>query len=883
MRWILRFFHVLLLVGSLSLAVVISVKVYQKVHRLLLPPAERLLAEADELAEKNSWRAAAPLYQRAESLFHQQRNAPREAYARISQLLARTESSLQPISNWLTEVNQELSLPSAQDPRTRLRILEIKGQIENNYDATLAYQTWVAVEQLAAHQHDFTVENRAYGEQAIGLFLLGDTAAARKHAFRGYTQAWLLGDREGRLRLASLIGAGMVQFGAYQGALKYLEEAIALARSTPDAAYPNVAVTAKIDALRGLQRYSEALVLSREAMRVPEREHLQGQLYQIFIIRAPLWKDLGDLTQAASDYAQAFQYARNLGYWRGLTECGGPLAQIYQEQNQLSTALSTINEALDAQTHIPSEMYFAPRNLAIKAGILKELGRRADSNDLYERSLTLVDSLLITAPTPNLVNTILNEYSLVYSGYFASLCEQGSWSAAFGVIERAHGHQEIAALQNRRHLAPHAPTWQEETLTALNLKLISTEDQGRRRDLLSQITGIEDQLDLDSLGYQVAIQPVTIEDLQKELRPQEVLIEYVLDNPVSYALAITSQSMRLHALTAKKEIESEAVRYSSLLAKHQTDLFLARHLYGKLLAPLEELQTHPSIIFVPDGKLNLLPLAALHNGTQYVVATHTTSIVSAATVLHLLRSRRERNQPHPFMGFAPWVQEPKSESTSVLAGLLGPLRGADGPDGAEFVPLPESKHEVITGRNEVDQLDGITPTQDQIRLAAEATESQFKELPLADYRVLHLAMHGYVDLEHPDRSALVFARDPKSSREDGLLQIREIRRLHFNSALVVLSACKTGLGPDGEAGITNLSNAFLQAGAHTVVSSLWAVPDHATSQMMDLFYVYLAQRESKAEALRKAALTMFRTGLPPYFWAGFAVSGDPDGTVAIQN
>ena len=144
-------------------------------------------------------------------------------------------------------------------------------------------------------------------------------------------------------------------------------------------------------------------------------------------------------------------------------------------------------------------------------------------------------------------------------------------------------------------------------------------------------------------------------------------------------------------------------------------------------------------------------------------------------------------------------------------------------------------------------------------------------------------MHGYVDLEHPDRSALVFAHDPKDPSDDGLLQLREIRQLHLNSSLVILSACKTGLGPAGEGGITNLSNAFLQAGAYTVISSFWPVSDHATRQMMDLFYAHLGQRESKADALRKAAIVLQRSGLPPYVWASFEVSGDPDGTLAANN
>jgi CHAT domain-containing protein len=66
------------------------------------------------------------------------------------------------------------------------------------------------------------------------------------------------------------------------------------------------------------------------------------------------------------------------------------------------------------------------------------------------------------------------------------------------------------------------------------------------------------------------------------------------------------------------------------------------------------------------------------------------------------------------------------------------------------------------------------------------------------------------------------------------------------------------------------------------LGSFWAVSDHATSQIMDLFYAHLAQKESKAEALRKAALAIYKSGLPPYFWASFEISGDPDGTLAAR-
>lgn len=878
-RFTLRLF---ILIGGLALLLLGGLQLGKRISRLRLPPAERLLADADDLADASNWKAAAPLYKKLESTFHQQGKASLELYAKVSQIPAYTESATTPISEWLSQADQALKLPAAQDARTRLRILEIKAQIENNYDATLAYKTWRNVEQIASEQHDWTLENRAYGEEAIGLFLLGDIAAARKHAFLGHKKTYLLGDSNGRMRLAALIGAGMVQFRSYEGALGYLDQAISIAKSIPNAAYPSVAVTAKIDALRGLKRYSEALALSADAMRVPERDHLKGHLYQLLETRAPIWEDLGHRSQATRDYAQAFKYAKELGYWRGLTESGGPLAQSYEEQGQLAEALTSIDEALNAQQRIPSEMYFAPRNLAIKAEILRKLGRVASSNNLYERSLALVDSLLVTAPTPNIVDRILDEYSSVYSGYFASLCAQGDLPAAFAVIERVHGRLEVEALQNRKHLLPHPPTALEQTLIDLNLNLISTYDQTRREEILSRISTVEDQLDSDPWSHAITTTPVSIAKLQAELRPSEVLIEYVLADPTSFALAITAKSIKPYSLASRSKIDLQVKRYVALLSKREVNTELGESLFRELLGPISEFNKHDSVIIVPDGNLHLLPFSALHDGSQYVVATHATSVVSAATVLDMLRARTPNMQcDKPFVGFAPWAEE-RSQHAGIFASFWGPLRGGEGPKKSDFTSLPDSKREVVTGRNHIDELEGVLPTDDQIKIGAAATEAEFKHLPLEEYQVLHLAVHGYADVEHPDRSALVFAHNSRDQSEDGLLQIREIRALRLNSALVILSACGTGIGPAGEAGIANISNAFLQAGAHTVVASFWPVADHATSEIMERFYIQLAKNETKANAMQKAALSMFRAGLPPYYWAGFQLSGDPDGSLAVK-
>ena len=77
------------------------------------------------------------------------------------------------------------------------------------------------------------------------------------------------------------------------------------------------------------------------------------------------------------------------------------LAKAYLHQGALQPALAAINEAIEANKNIPDELYFAPRNLGIKAEIMARLGNTKASNDLYEKSADLLDALLSKVPTPN--------------------------------------------------------------------------------------------------------------------------------------------------------------------------------------------------------------------------------------------------------------------------------------------------------------------------------------------------------------------------------------------------------------------------------------------------------------------------------------------------
>jgi CHAT domain-containing protein len=275
------------------------------------------------------------------------------------------------------------------------------------------------------------------------------------------------------------------------------------------------------------------------------------------------------------------------------------------------------------------------------------------------------------------------------------------------------------------------------------------------------------------------------------------------------------------------------------------------------------------LIVVPDGKLHLLNFSTLANGGHYVLTSHLVTVAPSGTVLHILRHRANQTAGDdlPYVGVAAWTTNSSSPNTLVAS----IRRAVSGPERKELIALPESRHEVET-------IAADLPRPNTILLGSNATETNFKRLPLGQYNVVHLALHGYVDPEFPDRSALVFAPQQQPT-DDSLLQVREIRNLRLNANLVTLSACNTGVGPVGEEGVANIVNAFIEAGSQSVVSTLWELEDHATTHLMTVFYDHLSHHEEKAEALRQAQLEMLNSGSPPYYWASFVLDGEPTGNL----
>jgi CHAT domain-containing protein len=213
--------------------------------------------------------------------------------------------------------------------------------------------------------------------------------------------------------------------------------------------------------------------------------------------------------------------------------------------------------------------------------------------------------------------------------------------------------------------------------------------------------------------------------------------------------------------------------------------------------------------------------------------------------------------------------------------IANPTHFPPAADGRALPPLPASAAEVDAishqlPAGQVTSLEGHNANTAQL----------LDNLPHAT--VLHFATHAVLNEAKPYDSFLAL----DATDHNGKLSIADIYALHLNTRLVVLSACRTGLGKISGDGVDGMSRAFFYAGSASVLTTLGDIADRPAAIIMPRFYAALQQGKSPSEALRSAQLSMLadlRAGritvetlagprkLPPSpaYWAAFSLAGEP--------
>ena len=408
--------------------------------------------------------------------------------------------------------------------------------------------------------------------------------------------------------------------------------------------------------------------------------------------------------------------------------------------------------------------------------------------------------------------------------------------------------------------------------------------------------------------------PMDIEEVQRRLDPDEVLLLYLVDRNATYIWAISDTDYRweraeigriqLDAMVAKlrrtldptqttRGFESEAGDAVSVSSNF--DLELAYELHDQLIRPLQGVMASKTHVYtVLDGALTSLPFSVLarrpdagkrdHQNINWMARDFAFTTLTAVSSLRHRALGRENQREISFLGVGdPVLQGAAGHDTVQVASrgtasfFKGDLANVDAIRSLE--PLPGT-------RRELTQISSVLGTdRAEIVLGANATEQQIKALDLSKYSVLAFATHGLVtgELQGLAEPALVLTPPMQpTEQDDGLLTVSEIADLNLTADWVILSACNTaaGDGTPGATGLSGLARAFLYAGARSILVSHWPVRDDAAALLTvgTLEALENNPKIRRSEALRQSMLNLIdSTEQPalqhPSAWAPFVIVG----------
>jgi tetratricopeptide (TPR) repeat protein len=644
-----------------------------------------------------------------------------------------------------------------------------------------------------------------------------------------------VGDAEGEISRLNNIGNVFYFQGRYVDALHSYEDARARVQATsaePWNARQQQLTTANLATIyqrlgqeqRALELYQQ-LDAAQQAM--PPRNRAQ-----LLLNEGVLYRHLGDPLKALETYAASQKlYAadeyrdgeigalRNIGIARAVD-----LGDLRGALDAFDAALKLASQSSNTRGLVQSSLY---RGEALRRlHHLEEAERDASTALDLSRQKGLIEEQWKAL---YLLGRIRED-----SGNSAAALNEYSQAAA--IIESVRRYLRIASLRVE-FLADKRDVY--DAIIALLLR----ESVPRTEEIFQWM----ERSRARTLQDRVAAAPgFSLKTIQSRLAPDTILLEMWAGHAGSATLWITSSASGIVHHSAP--IDEKIAALEASLQQHDDRWKEPARALGAILLQGVPLEKH--VLIVPDGALAQVPFEVL------VVPSTNDLLIEAADVSYLpsvqfVAGKTARSWRMP------WKKQLLAfGDVLVKSGML--------PGDEQWQPLPASAGEVRT-------IAGLLPGRAEIHLGADAQKRYLLDRRAEGVPLLHFSTHAMIDAENPDRSRILMASDYIFQGEVPSFDLHGVE-------LVTLSACDTARGKmvRGE-GTQAFSHAFLSAGARATVTSLWRAADDPTADFMRQFYYFLAQGETKAQALRSAKLRMIHSAsalADPRYWAPFILNGD---------
>jgi CHAT domain-containing protein len=325
-----------------------------------------------------------------------------------------------------------------------------------------------------------------------------------------------------------------------------------------------------------------------------------------------------------------------------------------------------------------------------------------------------------------------------------------------------------------------------------------------------------------------------------------IIYPIILPDRLVVIISKTGQPLRYY-ITRKSQAEIEQTVNNLLVSLNpvsdsQDRKRFTTEIYDWLIRPAEQdgaFKDTKTLVFVLDGNLRNIPMAALFDGQQFLIEKYA---VALSPGLQLMAAQSLQ----------------QSKINAIIGGISESRSG--------FAALPEVESEVKQiSRN-------ISST---VLLNGKFTTKSFADRMNSSHsNVVHLATHGQFSSRIEDNYLLTW---------DGQVNIKKLSELLKNRSgdsskvieLLVLSACDTAIGDDRA--VLGLAGLAVKSGARSTIATLWPVKDKAAELLMVRLYEQLGKsKTTKAEALRQAQIYLIRQTdfHDPFFWSTFVLVGN---------
>lgn len=547
-------------------------------------------------------------------------------------------------------------------------------------------------------------------------------------------------------------------------------------------------------------------------------------------------------------------------------------------------------KALEQKGNLFLQLYYATQ----------EPKRLEYAEKTYMQALTVIDTLRVNFSSDGSKQQLTRRSIPVYEGtievlhtLYNSTKNPQYLHRAFEVMERSKAFVLLQALQGiaaRSFSGVPAELLAKEEYLRRNLAYYSDfKNRGKQKEENFDKAYFKTRQSYDSLMQLIETnypryysikynnKVVGLKQLQATiLNSQNVLLEYFVGDQHIFVFKVTNDYQYFYKIPIPNDLERMVNSLRTALTDYQLiakdpnlaykNFVLASHSFYKTFLQPFLTGTDESIkklIIIPDGWMSYIPFEVLleeapknldqpnYQNLGYLLQRYEINYSYSSTLLVENMEPKGQKNNNQCLGFAP------SYSASTSLGAEADLPWA----GKELKAVEKT----FKGKYFFD---------------LKASKERFQEIA-QDYGIIHLAMHGIVNIRNPHKSLLLFAVDSVQVEDESKLFAYEIHNMSLKADLVVLSACETGFGKvvRGE-GVLSLARAFMYAGVPSVVTTLWKVNDYTSATLMTYFYENLAAGMSKPEALRQAKLKYLKQSDKvsghPAFWGSFITIGNPN-------